>query len=241
MKEFCKLLFISLMLISCTANTAVYLRDNMSGTISVVFNVKSEFERIRKELLATLGGEEVANMPLFPVDDIKKYFKDIGQESGLKLLEIKEKGDSIKLVIEFDNLGEIFKDYLEKDKIPMLRAENKDGKNIIDIDINIKNVTRIVNENKEYINDALAALLPSEEVKMSGKEYRDVLVYFLSDFTSRANELIDNSNIRVQIKTSRKIHDQFGFRQINLNTLEFELDMVKGLSLENPIRLRLVY
>ncbi|AYE36482.1 hypothetical protein DB313_03295 [Borrelia turcica IST7] len=241
MKNFCKLLFMSLIFIACTASTTVDLRDNMSGTISVIFNVKPEFERIRKELVATLGGEEVAKMPLFPVDEIRKYFKEIGQESGLKLLEIKEKGDSLKLVIAFDNLGEIFKDYLEKEKMPMLSVENKDGKNIIDIDINIKNVTKIVNENKESINDALAALLPSEEVPMTGKEYKDVLVYFLSDFTSKASELIDNSNIRVKIKTSRKIQEQFGFKQINLNTLEFELDMIKGLSLENPIRLRLVY
>ena len=64
MKSFCKLLFMSLIFIACTASTTVDLRDNMSGTISVIFNVKPEFERIRKELVATLGGEEVARMPL---------------------------------------------------------------------------------------------------------------------------------------------------------------------------------
>ncbi|UGQ16291.1 hypothetical protein [Borrelia sp. RT5S] len=241
MKNFSKLLLMSLIFISCTANTTVDLRDNMSGTVSVVFNVKPEFERIRRELVATLGGEKVARMPLFPVDEIRKYFKDLGEDSGLKLSEIKEKGDSLELVVEFDNLGKVLKDYLEKETMPLLKVENKNGRNIIDIDINIKNVTKIINDNKESINDALAALLPSEEVPMTEKEYRDVLVYFLSDFTSKAGELIDSSNIKLKIKTSRKIKEQFGFKQTSLNNLEFKLDMIKGLSLEKPIRLRLVY
>ncbi|UER67781.1 hypothetical protein LKV13_03210 [Borrelia sp. BU AG58] len=241
MKNFCKLWFASLTFIACTASTTVALRDNMSGTVSVVFNVNPEFERIKRELVATLGGEEVARMPLFPVDEIRKYFKDMGKESGLSLLEIEEKGDSLKLVIGFDSLVKVLKNYLEKEKMPLLKVENKNGKNIIDIDINIENVTKIINENKESINDVLAALLPSEEVPMTGKEYRDVLVYFLSDFTSRAGELIDGSNLKIKIKTSRKIQEQFGFKQTNLNNLEFELNMVEGLSLENPIKLRLVY
>ena len=49
---------------------------------------------------------------------------------------------------------------------------------------------------------------------MTGKEYKDVLVYFLSDFTSKASELIDNSNIRVKIKTSRKIQEQFDLNKL---------------------------
>ncbi|AWG42984.1 hypothetical protein CR532_03290 [Candidatus Borreliella tachyglossi] len=241
MKRFDKLLLMSLLFIGCTASSEIHLKDDMSGTISIVVNVNREFENIKKELITTLGGAELAGMPLFPVDEIKKFFDGSGREWGLELLEINRKGDSLKLVVKFGNLLELLKDYQIREEVPIFRVGKKNGKNIINMDINLKNVTRVVDINKEYVNDSLAALLPSEEVPMSEKEYKDVLVYFLSDFTTKASELIDNSSIKVRIKTSRKIQEQIGLKQIDLNTVEFKLSMIRGLSLENPIEMRLVY
>ncbi|WKC79081.1 hypothetical protein QIA30_03715 [Borreliella turdi] len=226
---------------ACSSNVEIELKDDISGIVSIFVNVNREFEKIRKELLTTLLGEEVANMPLFPVDEIKKYFKNGEEKLGLKLLSIKTQGDSINLVVKFDNLIKILGDYMEKHDMSVFKIEKKDGKNIIELNINLENATKNINENKEYISDALAALLPSDEIPMSAEEYKDVLVYFLSDFTSRANELIDNSRLNLIVKTSRNIKEQFGFKQINSNTLKFEIDMVKGLSLETPIKLRLAY
>ncbi|AJA90419.1 lipoprotein [Borreliella chilensis] len=226
---------------ACSSNVEIELRDDFSGIISMVVNVNGEFEKIRKELLTTLVGGEVANMSLFPVEEIKKYFRNEGEKSGLKLLSIKTQGDSINLVVKFDNLIKTLSGYMEKSNMPVFRIEKRGGKNIIDLDINLENATKNINENKEYISDALAALLPSDEIPMSSKEYKDVLVYFLSDFTSKASELIDNSKLNLTVKTSRNIQEQFGFKQIDSNTLKFEIDMVKGLSLETPIKLRLVY
>ncbi|EEF84528.1 hypothetical protein QIA25_03765 [Borreliella spielmanii] len=240
-----KCFFFSLSLLfiffACSSNVEIELKDDISGIVSVFINVNKEFEKIRKELLTTLVGEEIANMPLFPVDEIKKYFKNGEEKFGLKLLSIKTQGDSINLVVKFDNLIKILGDYIEKSDISVFKIEKKDGKNIIELNINLENATKNINENKEYISDALAALLPSDEIPMSAEEYKDVLVYFLSDFTSKASELIDNSKLNLIVKTSRNIQEQFGFKQINSNTLKFEIDMVKGLSLESPIKLRLVY
>ncbi|WNY64245.1 hypothetical protein QIA00_03155 [Borreliella americana] len=237
--------FVSLSLLviffACSSNVEIELNDDISGIVSIFINVDREFEKIRKELLTTLVGEEIANMPLFPVDEIKKYFKNGEEKLGLRLLSIKIQGDSINLVVKFDNLIKILGDYMKKTDVSVFKIEKKDGKNIIELNINLKNATKNINENKEYISDALAALLPSDEVPMSAKEYKDVLVYFLSDFTSKANELIDNSKLNLIVKTSRNVQEQFGFKQINSNTLKFEIDMVKGLSLESPIKLRLVY
>ncbi|QFI14728.1 hypothetical protein QIA37_03735 [Borrelia sp. CA_690] len=234
----CSLLFI---FFACSSNVEIELEDDISGTASVFINVNGEFEKIRKELLTTLVGGEIANMPLFPVDEIKKYFKNEGEKLGLKLLSIKTQGDSINLVVKFDNLIKILGDYMKKSDISVFKIEKKDGKNIIEFNINLKNATKNINENKEYISDALAALLPSDEIPMSAQEYKDVLVYFLSDFTPKASELIDNSKINLIVKTSRNIKEHSGFKKINSNTLKFEIDMVKGLSLETPIKLRLVY
>ncbi|WNY66056.1 hypothetical protein QIA45_03155 [Borreliella andersonii] len=237
--------FVSLNLLflffACSSNVEIELNDDISGIVSIFVNVNKEFEKIRKELLTTLVGEEIANMPLFPVDEIKKYFKNGEEKLGLKLLSIKAQGDSINLVVKFDNLIKILGDYMKKTDISVFKVEKKDGKNIIELNINLENATKNINENKEYINDALAALLPSDEIPMSAEEYKDVLVYFLSDFTSKASELIDNSKLNLIVKTSRNVQEQFGFKQINSNTLRFEMDMVKGLSLETPIKLRLVY
>ncbi|WKC88275.1 hypothetical protein [Borreliella japonica] len=237
--------FVSLSLLfiffACSSNVEIELKDDISGIVSVFINVNREFEKIRRELLMTLVGGEVANMSLFPVDEIKKYFENGGEKLGLNLLSIKTQGDSINLVVKFDNLIKILGDYMEKSDMPVFKIEKKDGKNIIELNINLENATKNINENKEYISDALAALLPSDEIPMSAKEYKDVLVYFLSDFTSKANELIDNSKLDLIVKTSRNVQEQFGFKQINSNTLRFEIDMVKGLSLETPIKLRLVY
>lgn len=237
--------FVSLSLLfiffACSSNVEIELNDDISGIVSIFINVDREFEKIRKELLTTLVGEEIANMPLFPVDEIKKYFKNGEEKLGLRLLSIKTQGDSINLVVKFDNLIKILGDYMKKTDVSVFKIEKKDGKNIIELNINLKNATKNINENKEYISDALAALLPSDEVPMSAKEYKDVLVYFLSDFTSKASELIDNSKLNLIVKTSRNVQEQFGFKQINSNTLKFEIDMVKGLSLESPIKLRLVY
>ncbi|SCW27290.1 hypothetical protein SAMN02983004_00220 [Borreliella japonica] len=237
--------FVSLSLLfiffACSSNVEIELKDDVSGIVSVFINVNREFEKIRRELLMTLVGGEVANMSLFPVDEIKKYFENGGEKLGLNLLSIKAQGDSINLVVKFDNLIKILGDYMEKSDMPVFKIEKKDGKNIIELNINLENATKNINENKEYISDELAALLPSDEIPMSAKEYKDVLVYFLSDFTSKANELIDNSKLDLIVKTSRNVQEQFGFKQINSNTLRFEIDMVKGLSLETPIKLRLVY
>ncbi|ACH94856.1 hypothetical protein ACE4V3_01120 [Borrelia recurrentis] len=241
MDKFYNLIFFTLIFIACTASSEIDLQDNASGTISVVFNVNKEFERIRRELVTTLVGGDAAKMSLFPVDEIKQYFRDDGEKIGLKLLDIKSNGDSLKLVVKFDSLIKVARYYLAKENLPLFKIENKNGKNIIDIDLNLKNVTKVINENKEYINDELAALLPSEEIPMSEKEYRDVLMYFLSDFTDNASALIDNSNFKIKIKTSRKIQEQLGFNQINSNTLELNLDMIKTVSLQKPIKLRLVY
>ncbi len=156
-------------------------------------------------------------------------------------MSIKTQGDSINLVVKFDNLIKILGDYMKKSDMSVFKIEKKDGKNIIELDVNLENATKNINENKEYISDALAALLPSDEIPMSAEEYKDVLVYFLSDFTSKASELIDNSKLNLIVKTSRNIQEQFGFKQINSKTLKFEIDMIKGLSLETPIKLRLVY
>lgn len=240
-----KCFFFSLSLLfiffACSSNVEIELKDDISGIVSIFINVNKEFEKIRKELLTTLVGGEIANMPLFPVDEIKKYFKNGEEKFGLKLLSIKTQGDSINLVVKFDNLIKILGDYMEKSDMSVFKIEKKDGKNIIELNINLENATKNINENKEYISDALAALLPSDEIPMSAEEYKDVLVYFLSDFTSKASELIDNSKLNLIVKTSRNIQEQFGFKQINSNTLKFEIDMVKGLSLESPIKLRLVY
>ncbi|WKC79999.1 hypothetical protein [Borreliella tanukii] len=226
---------------ACSSNVEIELKDDISGIVSIFVNVNGEFERIRKELLTTLVGGEVASMPLFPVDEIKKYFKNGGEKLGLKLLSIKTQGDSINLVVKFDNLIKVLGDYMEKSDISVFKIEKKDGKNIIELDINLENATKNINKNKEYISDALAALLPSDEIPMSAEEYKDVLVYFLSEFTPKASELIDNSKLNLIVKTSRNVQEQFGFKQINSNTLKFEMDMVKGLSLETPIKLRVVY
>ncbi|WPM05709.1 hypothetical protein QIA41_01105 [Borreliella sinica] len=226
---------------ACSSNVEIELKDDISGVVSIFVNVNREFEKIRKELLTTLVGGEVANIPLFPVDEIKKYFQNQEEKLGLKLLSIKTQGDSINLVVKFDNLIKVLGDYMAKSDMPVLKIEKKDGKNIIELNINLENATKNINENKEYISDALAALLPSDEIPMSAKEYKDVLVYFLSDFTSKANELIDNSKLNLIVRTSRNVQEQIGFKQIDSNTLNFEIDMVKGLSLETPIKLRLVY
>ncbi|BCR22039.1 hypothetical protein [Borrelia sp. HM] len=241
MGKFYKLMFIPLIFIACTAVSEVNLKDDVSGTVSLIFNVNKEFERIRKEIVTTLGGEEVAKIPLFPVDTIKQFFDNEGNKLGLKLLNIKSDDDSFYLDIQFNSLIEILREYFTQEKLPIFMIRNKNGKNILNIDVNLKNITKIINSNKEGMNDALATLLPSEEIPMSEKEYKDALVYFLSDFTPYANQLIDNSNLTVKIKTSRKIQEQFGFDQINSNTLELKLDMIRTLSLEKPIKLKLVY
>ncbi|AHH03622.1 Hypothetical protein BHY_0671 [Borrelia nietonii YOR] len=241
MDKFYKFMLVPLIFIACTTVSEINLQDDASGTVSLILNVNKEFERIRKELVATLVGAEIAKMPLFPIDKIEKYFSDEGKKLGLKLLSIKSNGDSLKLVAQFDNLVKVLKDYLKEETMPIFKVENKNGKNILDMDINLKNVTKVINENKEDVSDALAALLPSEEIPMSEKEYKDALVYFLSDFTSHASDLIDNSDITVKIKTSRTIQEQFGFKQLNLNSLELKLGMIRALSLERPIKLRLVY
>ncbi|WNY66962.1 hypothetical protein [Borreliella lusitaniae] len=226
---------------ACSSNVEIELKDDISGIVSIFVNVDKEFEKIRKELLTTLVGGEVANMPLFPVDEIKKYFKNGNEKFGLELLSIKTQGDSINLVVKFDNLIKILGDYMKKSDMSVFKIEKRNGKNILELNINLENATKNINENKEYISDALVALLPSDEIPMSAQEYKDVLVYFLSEFTSKASELIDNSKLNLIVKTSRNIQEQFGFKQINSNTLKFEIDMIKGLSLETPIKLRLVY
>ncbi|ASQ29375.1 hypothetical protein CDQ96_03120 [Borrelia miyamotoi] len=241
MRRFYKLIFVPLIFIACTAISEVNLKDDVSGTVSLVFNVNKEFEKVRKEIVTTLGGEEVATIPLFPIDIIKQYFDNEGKNLGLKLLKIKSDGDSFYLDIQFDSLIKILKDYLEEEKMPILTVKNKNGQNVLEIDANLKNITKIINLNKEGVSDALAALLPSEEMPMSEKEYKDVLVYFFSDFTPHASELVDNSHITVKIKTSRKIQEQFGFNQIDSNTLELKLSMIRTLSFEKPIKLKLVY
>nr|WP_267510978.1 hypothetical protein [Borreliella garinii] len=240
-KRFVSLSLLFFIFFACNSNVEIELKDDISGIVSILINVNREFEKIRKELLTTLVGGEIASMPLFPVDEIKKYFKDGEEKFGLKLLSIKTQGDSINLVVKFDNLIKILGDYMKKSDMSVFKIEKKDGKNIIELDVNLENATKNINENKEYISDALAALLPSDEIPMSAEEYKDVLVYFLSDFTSKASELIDNSKLNLIVKTSRNIQEQFGFKQINSKTLKFEIDMIKGLSLETPIKLRLVY
>ncbi|WP_210369065.1 hypothetical protein [Borreliella garinii] len=240
-KRFVSFSLLFFIFFACSSNVEIELKDDISGIVSILINVNREFEKIRKELLTTLVGGEIASMPLFPVDEIKKYFKDGEKKFGLKLLSIKTQGDSINLVVKFDNLIKILGDYMEKSDMSVFKIEKKDGKNIIELDVNLENATKNINENKEYISDALAALLPSDEIPMSAEEYKDVLVYFLSDFTSKASELIDNSKLNLIVKTSRNIQEQFGFKQINSKTLKFEIDMIKGLSLETPIKLRLVY
>ncbi|WP_324280747.1 hypothetical protein PT144_03175 [Borreliella garinii] len=240
-KRFVSLSLLFFIFFACSSNVEIELKDDISGIVSILINVNREFEKIRKELLTTLVGGEIASMPLFPVDEIKKYFKDGEEKFGLKLLSIKTQGDSINLVVKFDNLIKILGDYMKKSDMFVFKIEKKDGKNIIELDVNLENATKNINENKEYISDALAALLPSDEIPMSAEEYKDVLVYFLSDFTSKASELIDNSKLNLIVKTSRNIQEQFGFKQINSKTLKFEIDMIKGLSLETPIKLRLVY
>nr|WP_307889022.1 hypothetical protein [Borreliella garinii] len=240
-KRFVSLSLLFFIFFACSSNVEIELKDDISGIVSILINVNREFEKIRKELLTTLVGGEIASMPLFPVDEIKKYFKDGEEKFGLKLLSIKTQGDSINLVVKFDNLIKILGDYMEKSDMSVFKIEKKDGKNIIELDVNLENATKNINENKEYISDALAALLPSDEIPMSAEDYKDVLVYFLSDFTSKASELIDNSKLNLIVKTSRNIQEQFGFKQINSKTLKFEIDMIKGLSLETPIKLRLVY
>lgn len=240
-KRFVSLSLLFFIFFACSSNVEIELKDDLSGIVSILINVNREFEKIRKELLTTLVGGEIASMPLFPVDEIKKYFKDGEEKFGLKLLSIKTQGDSINLVVKFDNLIKILGDYMKKSDMSVFKIEKKDGKNIIELDVNLENATKNINKNKEYISDALAALLPSDEIPMSAEEYKDVLVYFLSDFTSKASELIDNSKLNLIVKTSRNIQEQFGFKQINSKTLKFEIDMIKGLSLETPIKLRLVY
>ncbi|KEO62575.1 hypothetical protein [Borreliella garinii] len=240
-KRFVSLSLLFFIFFACSSNVEIELKDDISGIVSILINVNREFEKIRKELLTTLVGGEIASMPLFPVDEIKKYFKDGEEKFGLKLLSIKTQGDSINLVVKFDNLIKILGDYMKKSDMSVFKIEKIDGKNIIELDVNLENATKNINENKEYISDALAALLPSDEIPMSAEEYKDVLVYFLSDFTSKASELIDNSKLNLIVKTSRNIQEQFGFKQINSKTLKFEIDMIKGLSLETPIKLRLVY
>lgn len=240
-KRFVSFSLLFFIFFACSSNVEIELKDDISGIVSILINVNREFEKIRKELLTTLVGGEIASMPLFPVDEIKKYFKDGEEKFGLKLLSIKTQGDSINLVVKFDNLIKILGDYMKKSDMSVFKIEKKDGKNIIELNVNLENATKNINENKEYISDALAALLPSDEIPMSAEEYKDVLVYFLSDFTSKASELIDNSKLNLIVKTSRNIQEQFGFKQINSKTLKFEIDMIKGLSLETPIKLRLVY
>ncbi len=240
-KRFVSFSLLFFIFFACSSNVEIELKDDISGIVSILINVNREFEKIRKELLTTLVGGEIASMPLFPVDEIKKYFKDGEKKFGLKLLSIKTQGDSINLVVKFDNLIKILGDYMEKSDMSVFKIEKKDGKNIIELDVNLENATKNINENKEYISDALAALLPSDEIPMSAEEYKDCFGLFLSDFTSKASELIDNSKLNLIVKTSRNIQEQFGFKQINSKTLKFEIDMIKGLSLETPIKLRLVY
>lgn len=105
---------LSLLLIffACSSNVEIELNDDISGIVSIFVNVNREFEKIRKELLTTLVGEEIANMPLFPVDEIKNTLK-MEEKLGLKLLSIKTQGDSINLVVKFDNLIKILGDYMK--------------------------------------------------------------------------------------------------------------------------------
>ncbi len=112
-KRFVSFSLLFFIFFACSSNVEIELKDDISGIVSILINVNREFEKIRKELLTTLVGGEIASMPLFPVDEIKKYFKDGEEKFGLKLLSIKTQGDSINLVVKFDNLIKILGDYMK--------------------------------------------------------------------------------------------------------------------------------
>ncbi len=111
-KRFVSFSLLFFIFFACSSNVEIELKDDISGIVSILINVNREFEKIRKELLTTLVGGEIASMPLFPVDEIKKYFKDGEEKFGLKLLSIKTQGDSINLVVKFDNLIKLLVEYM---------------------------------------------------------------------------------------------------------------------------------
>ncbi len=124
-KRFISFSLLFFIFFACSSNVEIELKDDISGIVSILINVNREFEKIRKELLTTLVGGEIASMPLFPVDEIKKYFKDGEEKFGLKLLSIKTQGDSINLVVKFDNLIKILGDYMEKSDMSVFKIEKK--------------------------------------------------------------------------------------------------------------------
>lgn len=144
---------LSLLLIffACSSNVEIELNDDISGIVSIFVNVNREFEKIRKELLTTLVGEEIANMPLFPVDEIKKYFKNGEEKLGLKLLSIKTQGDSINLVVKFDNLIKILGDYMKKPDISVFKIEKKMVKILLNLILIWKTLLRILMKIKNIL------------------------------------------------------------------------------------------
>ncbi len=136
---------------ACSSNVEIELKDDISGIVSIFINVNKEFEKIRKELLTTLVGGEIANMPLFPVDEIKKYFKNGEEKLGLKLLSIKTQGDSINLVVKFDNLIKILGDYMEKSDMSVFKIEKKMVKILLSLILIWKMLLRILMKIKNIL------------------------------------------------------------------------------------------
>ncbi len=79
-KRFVSFSLLFFIFFACSSNVEIELKDDISGIVSILINVNREFEKIRKELLTTLVGGEIASMPLFPVDEIKNTLK-MGRKS----------------------------------------------------------------------------------------------------------------------------------------------------------------
>ena len=119
----------------------------------------------------------------------------------------------------------------------------KTGTNSWELTLDRTTVRQLADLTSWAASPALDALLPSEGTVISESEYRDLLSYLLGPAVQEAaaRRLIDASVVQLTVVAPRPLRSAEGSLSFSGNTAVFRWPLVRVLTLDPPLRLKLVF
>jgi len=104
-------------------------------------------------------------------------------------------------------------------------------------------VRRLISLTSWAGSPAVESLLPAPEAKVTEADYRDLLVYLLGPDASEtaARKLVDDATVQLTIVAPRPLKSAEGSRSFVGQTAVYRWPLIRMLTLERPIVLRLTF
>jgi hypothetical protein len=224
----------------CSADQDLRLESDGSGTVDAEISVHPMLRQYMADLTASVGQQ--GEFRLFQPEALSQSF---AARSGVDLLSVSEEnpGGGVRLRAGFVGLEAVLASEAEAVQETVSFTRRDDGTTRLRIELDRRAVRAVLSLSPLSGSEAFSMVLPPAEDPMSPDEYVEYLAWAFEEYEQDrpVEEVIRGAEIEVRLHVPGSVVSQEGGTIRDEDTVVFSIDVVRLLTLPDPVVYAVVF